>query len=275
MMHRKKGTPWAVRRLLADLGFQAEYSEWWQFGGVPFVDRLKVWVDDYFDLSRESRNLIMLAWNLTKAARTHLEYLSLGLWFEDLCGPVHDGLSVNARLPFFDLYPWPGLRYGGFWYGGMICYGDFDYGGETRYGGGSEGAKTPPVFEPVRYGEFRYDGGTKYGDGTVVEGEWHKTHCYGEDEPDLLSDFAGTLAALIDEHATPSIYGETRYGGFVYGAGYGAQDGGGDITVRRPLFYGKFGYGDGIPRYGMEMYGGFAYGGSPVRYGGDVLKEAI
>ncbi|MDR3353939.1 MAG: phage tail protein I [Synergistaceae bacterium] len=283
MVHRKKGTPWAVRRLFSDLGFQMEYSEWFSFGGKPYVDRLKVWLGDGFDFSKESRDLIMLAWNLTKSTRTHLESLSLGLWFEDEFGRIlesigdgdDDGIRLNAPQSFLDLYPWPGLRYGEFWYGDTIRYGDFAYGDGTKYGGGSKTVQAQPTFEPVRFGEFRYGDGTKYGDGTEIEGDLHPTRYYGEDEPDLLGDFAGTLSGLEEEYAVPSVYGEIRYGAFIYGAPPGVQDGGGNIVIRRPLIYGRFNYGDGMPRYGEVVYGDFSYGGSSVRYGGEVLKEAI
>jgi hypothetical protein len=157
----------------------------------------------------------------------------------------------------------------------MISYGGFDYGDGTKYGGGSKLVQALPTFEPVRFGEFLYGGDTKYGDGTVIEGDWHKTRCYGEDEPDLLSDFAGTIADLTDEFIVPSLYGEVRYGCFSYGAPAGAQDDGGEIIIRRPLVYGKFDYSEGVPRYGEVIYGDFIYGGSPVKYGGEIMREAI
>jgi phage tail P2-like protein len=240
IVHRKKGTPWAVRRIMADLGFQVEYSEWWQFGGAPFVDRLKVWIGDGFDFSAESRNLIMLAWNLTKAARTHLESLSLGLWFLDDMPAVSDGLDVRSVFPFYDAYPWRGLRYGHFSYGTAMRYGHFHYGDGTRYGSGPPG-----------------------------------THRYGEDSPDILSGLDGKAGPLEEEYGVPSVYGQARYGHFFYGCLRGVQDGGGEITVRKPLIYGRFRYGEGMPRYGRFRYGdGTRYGGC-VRYGGKVTREAI
>jgi hypothetical protein len=209
----------------------------------------------------------------------------LGLWYEDEFGEISesigdardDGDGISFRIPqtFFDLYPWLGLRYGEFWYGDAIRYGDFAYGDGTKFGGGSKYVQELPTFEPVRYGGFRYGDGTKYGDGELIEGETHPTRYYGEDEPDLLSDFTGNLTGLEDEHAVPSLYGEIRYGSFFYGISAGAQDGGGDIVVTRPLIYGKFSYGEGVPRYGEAIYGDFVYGGSPPRYGGEITREAI
>jgi phage tail P2-like protein len=247
MVHRKKGTPWAVRRLLTDLGFQVEYTEWWQFGGEPFVDRLKVWIGDGFDFSNESRKLIMLAWNLTKSERTHLESLAVALWFADDYGFLDDSgglgetddIIVHALLPLFDLYPWIGLRYGEFNYGKMLAYGEFEYGDGSRYGGGSEG--------------------TRY---------------YGEDTPDILGDFAGTLRGLEETHSVPALYGSVTYGDFTFGGSEGVQDSGGEIVCTRPLVYGRFAYGDGMARYGNAVYGEFTYGAS-VKYGGEVQREAI
>jgi phage tail P2-like protein len=244
MVHRKKGTPWAVRRLMTDLGFQVDYSEWWQFNGQPYVDKLKVWIGDDFDFTPESRDLIMRAWHSTKAARTHLESLFVGIWFLDEFGEILDGENdffVRAAFPFADLYPWIGLRYGDFTYGGMIAYGDFAYGDGTKYGGGTRG-----------------------------------TRCYGEDTPDILAISALSPQGLEDMHAVPAVYGQVRYGDFTYGSSDGVQDSGGEVVFARSLTYGRFFYGQGMTRYGDDdaIYGSFSYGGS-VKYGGEIIREAI
>jgi phage tail P2-like protein len=246
MVHRKKGTPWAVRRLLTDLGFQVEYTEWFNFGGQPYVDRLKVWIGDGFDFSLESRNLIELAWNLTKSTRTHLESLGVSLWFLDDFPFIddgegrEDGIRISTVFRFFDAFPWPGLRYGEFSYGRAIAYGEFSYGDGTRFGDGAPG--------------------TRY---------------FGEDAPDILSDFVGRLEPLEEIHEVPAVYGEVKYGEFVYGQSPGVQDYGGDVTIRKPLIYGKFSYGDGIPGYGEFFYGDDTSFGGGVVFGGEITKEAL
>jgi phage tail P2-like protein len=194
MVHRKKGTPWAVRRLLADLGFQIEYSEWWQFGGEPFVDRLKVWADDDFDLSRESRNLIMLAWNLTKAARTHLESLKVGLWFLDEYPEISDVLSTAAVTRFLDIFPWAGLRYGYFIYGEHApCAG-------TRY----YGEDSPDILCELIGGLDIFD--EPYGTSPVYGEVMHG--CFTYESPSGIQDLGGGVTI-----SKPLVYGKFGYGG--------------------------------------------------------------
>lgn len=240
--HRKKGTPWAVKKLLADLGFQAEYLEWWEFGGDPYLARLKVWVGDDFGISAASKDLIRRAFDCAKSTRTHLDTLSMGVWMLDEFDEIEDaGVHISARFPLLDLYPWRGLRYGFFDYGDMLRYGGFSYGDiNARYGGGAVG-----------------------------------TPRYGDDMPDLLELGQVRMSGFDEAYRVPAVYGEIRHGAFHYGTDEGPQDWGAAIEIRRPLVYGNFAYGDGMTAYGTEtQYGAFSYGGG-VQYGGEVAREAI
>ncbi len=239
--HRKKGTPWAVRKLLADLGFQAEYLDWWEFGGDPYLARLKVWVGDDFGISAASKDLIRRAFDCAKSTRTHLDTLSMGVWMLDEFDEIEDaGVHISARYPLLDIYSWRGLRYGFFDYGDMLTYGAFSYGDQHAvYGGGLPG-----------------------------------TPRYGDDMPDLMELQTVRFAPFVEQHVVPAIYGQERFGEFLYGQHEGPVDGGAVITVKKPLVYGRFGYGDGCPKYGEVAYGSFAYGGG-VQYGGVIEKEWI
>lgn len=239
--HRKKGTPWAVKKLLADLGFQVEYLDWWEFGGDPYLARLKVWVGDDFGISAASKDLIRRAFDCAKSTRTHLDTLSMGVWMLDEFDEIEDaGVHISARYPLLDLYPWRGLRYGFFDYGDMLTYGTFSYGDQHAvYGGGLPG-----------------------------------TPRYGDDMPDLLELQTVRFTPLVEQHVVPAIYGQERFGEFPYGAHEGPVDAGAAITVKKPLIYGRFSYGDGCPKYGDVAYGAFSYGGG-VQYGGVIEKEWI
>ena len=239
--HRKKGTPWAVKKLLADLGFQAEYLDWWEFGGDPYLARLKVWVGDDFGISATSKDLIRRAFDCAKSTRTHLDTLSMGVWMLDEFDEIEDaGVHISARYPLLDLYPWRGLRYGFFDYGDMLTYGTFSYGEQHAvYGGGLPG-----------------------------------TPRYGDDMPDLMELQTVRFTPFVEQHVVPAIYGQERFGEFPYGEHEGPVDGGAVITVKKPLVYGRFGYGDGCPKYGEVAYGAFSYGGG-VQYGGVIEKEWI
>lgn len=237
--HRKKGTPWAVKKLLADLGFQVEYQDWWEFGGAPYLARLKVWVGDDFGISEGSKDLVRRAFDSAKSTRTHLDKLIMGLWMLDEFEEIGDSeLHASARYALLDIYPWAGLRYGFFEYGDRLTYGAFSYGdGHAMYGGALPG-----------------------------------TPRYGDDMPDMLELQAVKVHVLEESHAVPPAYGLERYGEFRYGERDGPADAGAAITVRMPLVYGGFGYGDGMAKYGEAVYGGFSYGGGPV-YGGVVERE--
>lgn len=41
-LHRRKGTPWALRRLLESAGVRADIREWWQTGGEPYTFEIDV-----------------------------------------------------------------------------------------------------------------------------------------------------------------------------------------------------------------------------------------
>ena len=147
---------------------------------------------------------------------------------------------ISARYPLLDLYPWRGLRYGFFDYGDMLTYGTFSYGDRHAvYGGGLPG-----------------------------------TPRYGDDMPDLMELQTVRFTPFVEQHVVPAIYGQERFGEFPYGEHEGPVDGGAAITVKKPLIYGRFSYGDGCPKYGDVAYGSFAYGGG-VRYGGVIEKEWI
>lgn len=237
--HRKKGTPWAVKKLLADLGFQVEYLDWWEFGGDPYLARLKVWVGDDFGISAASKDLIRRAFDCAKSTRTHLDTLSMGVWMLDEFDEIEDaGVHISARYPLLDLYPWRGLRYGFFDYGDMLTYGTFSYGDQHAvYGGGLPG-----------------------------------TPRYGDDMPDLMELQTVRFSVFGEGHTVPAVYGMERYGEFRYGEHDGAADAGVAVTIRKPLVYGKFEYGEGCSKYGEVAYGSFSYGGGPA-YGGVVERE--
>jgi len=238
IVHRKKGTPWAVRRLLTDLGFQVEYTEWWQFGGEPCVDRLKIFASDDFDLSPESRAMAMRAWESVKAERTHLETLHVGLWHIDDFGQINDTFAVSVVTSHVEAYPWRGLHYGRFSYGDLNRYGNFLY-GDGEYGGLMSG-----------------------------------TRRYGDETPDILGALHATLAGIEDEYRIPSVYGALKFGNFHYGHDRGPQDAGGGVTYTRRRVYGRFSYGEGAAYYGSSVYGDFIYGNT-VRYGEERFTEVI
>jgi phage tail P2-like protein len=48
-LHRRKGTPWALRRLLESAGVRADIREWWQTGGDPFTFEIDILANRFSD----------------------------------------------------------------------------------------------------------------------------------------------------------------------------------------------------------------------------------
>ena len=80
LWHRKKGTPWAVKRILRDLDVEPVIHEWFNFGGKPHTFGIEAY---YMGDLRKIRNflgaetdrLLKLAVEVTKPVRSHLAYL--------------------------------------------------------------------------------------------------------------------------------------------------------------------------------------------------------
>ena len=79
--HRKKGTPWAVKEILRQLGFKAELKEWFELpaGAKPHTFSITGYHEDdpyniYF-LGKETEALLINAVYEAKAERSHLLFL--------------------------------------------------------------------------------------------------------------------------------------------------------------------------------------------------------
>ncbi|MDR0996997.1 MAG: phage tail protein I [Zoogloeaceae bacterium] len=75
-LHRTKGTPWAVKKALAILGFPVRLIEWFEYGGEPYRFKLEVDVSqlgiDEATLARAESLALEF-----KNARSHLELLTV------------------------------------------------------------------------------------------------------------------------------------------------------------------------------------------------------
>lgn len=60
-IHRRKGTPWAVKQAISALGFTGDITEWFQYDGLPFHYRAGVTVTDGRQITVQAmRGLITL-----------------------------------------------------------------------------------------------------------------------------------------------------------------------------------------------------------------------
>lgn len=81
LWHRKKGTPWAVRKMLSTLGFKAEITEWFEMpsGAQPHTFSVRGYFSDdphnLQVLGHETHKLLLSAVFETKPERSHLLFL--------------------------------------------------------------------------------------------------------------------------------------------------------------------------------------------------------
>lgn len=78
--HRKKGTPWAIKKVLADLGVDANVLEWFEIGTAPHTFAVEAEFDyantEPFSINENTSKLLLEAIDYTKPERSHLAYFS-------------------------------------------------------------------------------------------------------------------------------------------------------------------------------------------------------
>lgn len=78
LWHMKKGTAWAIVKALDMIGVDAEFINWYEFGGSPYTFRIKATIrHDYYKYADKENLLenIIRAINEAKAARSLLDKL--------------------------------------------------------------------------------------------------------------------------------------------------------------------------------------------------------
>lgn len=171
LLHRYKGTPWAINQALSNLGYeQIKIVEWWDLGTAPHTFAIKLYPFNE-DKMRDAERIIMEY----KPVRSHLICLEGTL-------PIYEELQLQEATQILhnhipaDKYPWIDTVYGSGLlysevmnqlYGGNHHYGDIGfsyamspfsyltYGAETKYG------DTGAVYgltahEVPQYGVFRH-----------------------------------------------------------------------------------------------------------------------
>lgn len=109
VMHRRRGTPWAVRNALETaLGVPAWVKQWFEYGGKPYFFRVRLDV---------TGNFVDLNW-LLSAFRLIMEYKNVRSWLEWLEtfsttildifeGVGVAGRTIDQRMLFFPPPPMP------------------------------------------------------------------------------------------------------------------------------------------------------------------------
>lgn len=73
--HYHKGTPYAIKRILADVGIVAEIPEWWQYEGLPFHFQAEIDTSG-LEISAEKMNLIERLIGEYKNVRSVLDFIA-------------------------------------------------------------------------------------------------------------------------------------------------------------------------------------------------------
>lgn len=78
--HRRKGTPWAIRRILQNLGVEARILEWFDIGTEPYTFAVEASYDyensEPFSINANTNKLLLEAIENTKSVRSHLTYFT-------------------------------------------------------------------------------------------------------------------------------------------------------------------------------------------------------
>jgi len=71
--HRSKGTPYALKRSLANLDYDTDITEWFQYGGDPYKFRVKIVKQGNSTLNREEMRALKRLINSAKNVRSMLD----------------------------------------------------------------------------------------------------------------------------------------------------------------------------------------------------------
>ncbi len=101
LLHRKKGTAWAVETALAARGYEALHVNWPEFGGQPFTFRVDV---DVFDepVTDAVRSGVAKSVGKNKALRSHLDKIIVASSIRG--GALIAGSAQTGRV--IDVYSW-------------------------------------------------------------------------------------------------------------------------------------------------------------------------
>lgn len=108
LSHRTRGTPVSVERAILMLGYTAEISEWFAYGGDPY--RFRVSVDVSAGISSVTTGILWEIICQYKSARSYLDRLIMNL---RLVSPVPQWAAAYAHGVLLTVYPNPGAGGGG------------------------------------------------------------------------------------------------------------------------------------------------------------------
>ena len=105
LLHKYKGTPYAVKQVFASLGITAELQEWFQYNGNPYM--FKIWLDTVISDEETYIELVNLI-NEYKNVRSWLDSIGVHREYTDnvyIGSALDDGkhYGIQTRIPSVNL----------------------------------------------------------------------------------------------------------------------------------------------------------------------------
>jgi phage tail P2-like protein len=214
LVHCRKGTPWAVRRSLEDLGFSLiRLLEWWELGSEPHTFAAEVYPFNE-GLMRLAERCIYEY----KPARSHLLWIAGRLVYSEVVA-AQEAAVFQSEAVLRDFYPWPGRTYdGSLRYASSVRYsGLMRYDGKHGYDGG-------PYPDTPKYGSEAECEIFLFGVSQLLEEMVFAKHTYGESGMAYDGSFRyGADSAVVEVPAIQTkrvVYydGALQYTGTYYGS---------------------------------------------------------
>ena len=219
LIHRYKGTPWAVETALSLMLAPTEIQEWFNYNGRPYYFRPLINMSDArIVLDRERKKELIKIINATKNVRSWLDGILLKLNLEDTVELPIEKTNLLLNLDFEDMIHYGGINNHA--YSEELIY-PFEYQPERNLNIDEINLQLDLNLEDryealIEYGLFNYGNSAVYGGFTTlpIDAALDLTlELKVEDDIPRCTDGGGELSIIHTWH-----YGnDTVYGAFEYG----------------------------------------------------------
>ncbi len=104
LLKAKRGTPWAIKRVLELLGLKGQLQEWFEYDGKPYHFKLNIFSKNKYISPQTEDKLIQLI-NQYKNERSHIEKISIGYEIGYRQVKTRGGFVDNSRSEYFAIVP--------------------------------------------------------------------------------------------------------------------------------------------------------------------------
>ena len=235
LIHRYKGTPWAVETALSLMLAPTEIKEWFNYNGRPYYFRPLIDMSDArVVLDRERKKELIKIINATKNVRSWLDGILLKLNLEETVELSSEKTNLLLNLDLEDMIPYGGINNQN--YSEELIY-PFEYKPERNLNMDEVNLQLSFNLEDryealIEYGLFNYGHSAVYGGFTTLPIDTNldlTLEVKVEDNIPRLTDAGGELSIVHTWH-----YGDdTIYGTFEYGEQILTDSLGGDLELTK------------------------------------------